>query len=73
MVLCFLIFAISVSKIPSIVSGMKPLVIAWYHGVLNLFYSDGGVVLVNKADHHHRGLEAGPSSGLDADFRHLPC
>ena len=49
MVLCFLIFAISVSKIPpkSIVSGMKPLVIILvFTGVLNLFYSDGGVVLV---------------------------
>jgi len=48
-VLCFLIFAISVSKIPpkSIVSGMKPLVIILvFTGVLNLFYSDGGVVLV---------------------------
>ena len=47
--LCFLIFAISVSKIPpkSIVSGMKPLVIILvFTGVLNLFYSDGGVVLV---------------------------
>ena len=44
-----LIFAISVSKIPpkSIVSGMKPLVIILvFTGVLNLFYSDGGVVLV---------------------------
>ena len=49
LVLCFLIFAISVSKIPpkSIVSGMKPLVIILvFTGVLNLFYSDGGVVLV---------------------------
>ena len=48
-VLLFLIFAISVSKIPpkSIVSGMKPLVIILvFTGVLNLFYSDGGVVLV---------------------------
>ena len=48
-VLCFLIFAISVSKIPpkSIVSGMKPLVIILvFTGVLNLFYSDGGMVLV---------------------------
>ena len=48
-VLCFLIFAISVSKIPpkSIVSGMKPLVIILvFTGILNLFYSDGGVVLV---------------------------
>ena len=48
-VLCCLIFAISVSKIPpkSIVSGMKPLVIILvFTGVLNLFYSDGGVVLV---------------------------
>ena len=48
-VLCVLIFAISVSKIPpkSIVSGMKPLVIILvFTGVLNLFYSDGGVVLV---------------------------
>ena len=48
-VLIFLIFAISVSKIPpkSIVSGMKPLVIILvFTGVLNLFYSDGGVVLV---------------------------
>ena len=48
-VLLFLIFAISVSKIPpkSIVSGMKPLVVILiFTGVLNLFYSDGGVVLV---------------------------
>ena len=48
-VLLFLIFTISVSKIPprSIVSGMKPLVIILvFTGVLNLFYSDGGVVLV---------------------------
>ena len=48
-VLIFLIFSISVSKIPpkSIVSGMKPLVIILvFTGVLNLFYSDGGVVLV---------------------------
>ncbi len=48
-VLLFLIFAVSVSKIPpkSIVSGMKPLVIILvFTGVLNLFYSDGGVVLV---------------------------
>ena len=48
-VLCFLIFAISVSKIPpkSIVSGMKPLVIILvFTGALNLFYSNGGVVLV---------------------------
>ena len=48
-VLLFLIFAISVSKIPpkSIVSGMKPLVIILvFTGVLNLFYSDDGVVLV---------------------------
>ena len=48
-VLAFLILAISVSKIPpkSIVSGMKPLVVILiFTGVLNLFYSDGGVVLV---------------------------
>ena len=48
-VLVFLILAISVSKIPpkSIVSGMKPLVVILiFTGVLNLFYSDGGVVLV---------------------------
>ena len=48
-VLLFLIFAVSVSKIPpkSIVSGMKPLVIILvFTGVLNLFYSDGGIVLV---------------------------
>jgi len=48
-VLAFLIFAISVSQIPpkSIVSGMKPLVVILiFTGVLNLFYSDGGVVLV---------------------------
>ena len=48
-VFLFLIFAISVSKIPpkSIVSGMKPLVIILvFTGVLNLFYSDDGVVLV---------------------------
>ena len=48
-VLLFLIFAISVSKIPprSIVSGMKPLVVILiFTGVLNLFYSDSGVVLV---------------------------
>ena len=45
----FLILAVSVSKIPpkSIVSGMKPLVVILiFTGVLNLFYSDGGVVLV---------------------------
>ena len=48
-VLAFLILAVSVSKIPpkSIVSGMKPLVVILiFTGVLNLFYSDGGVVLV---------------------------
>lgn len=48
-VLAFLIMAVSVSKIPpkSIVSGMKPLVVILiFTGVLNLFYSDGGVVLV---------------------------
>ena len=48
-VLAFLILAISVSKIPpkSIVSGMKPLVVILiFTGVLNLFYSDGGLVLV---------------------------
>ena len=48
-VLAFLIFAVSVSKIPpkSIVSGMKPLVIILvFTGVLNLFYTDGGIVLV---------------------------
>ena len=48
-VLAFMILAISVSKIPpkSIVSGMKPLVVILiFTGVLNLFYSDGGVVLV---------------------------
>ena len=47
-VLAFLILAVSVSKIPpkSIVSGMKPLVVILiFTGVLNLFYSDGGVVL----------------------------
>ena len=48
-VLAILILAVSVSKIPpkSIVSGMKPLVVILiFTGVLNLFYSDGGVVLV---------------------------
>ena len=49
-VLCFLIFAISVSKIPpkSIVSGMKPLVmILVFTGVLNLFFNKDGRVLVD--------------------------
>ena len=49
-VLLFLIGAIWVSKIPpkSIVRGMKPLVIILiFTGILNLFYTDGGKVLVS--------------------------
>ena len=48
-VLAFLLLCISVSKIPpkSIVRGMKPLVVILiFTGVLNLFYSEGGKVLV---------------------------
>ena len=48
-VLAFLLASISVSKIPpkSIVTGMKPLVVILiFTGILNLFYADGGRVLV---------------------------
>lgn len=49
-VLVFLILCIRISKIPpkAIVRGMKPLVfILIFTGILNLFYSDGGTVLVS--------------------------
>lgn len=48
--LIFLISCIRVSKIPpkAIVRGMKPLVIILvFTGILNLFYTDGGTVLVS--------------------------
>ena len=48
-VLAFLLTAIKISTIPpkSIVRGMKPIVfILLFTGILNLFYSDGGTVLV---------------------------
>ena len=48
-VLAFLLITIKVSTIPpkSIVRGMKPIVfILLFTGILNLFYSDGGTVLV---------------------------
>ena len=48
-VLAFLLIAIKISTIPpkSIVRGMKPVVfILLFTGILNLFYSDGGTVLV---------------------------
>ena len=48
-VLAFLLITIKISTIPpkSIVRGMKPIVfILLFTGILNLFYSDGGTVLV---------------------------
>ena len=48
-VLAFLLITIKISTIPpkSIVRGMKPVVfILLFTGILNLFYSDGGTVLV---------------------------
>ena len=48
-VLALLVITIKISTIPpkSIVRGMKPIVfILLFTGILNLFYSDGGVVLV---------------------------
>ena len=48
-VLAFLLITIEISTIPpkSIVRGMKPVVfILLFTGILNLFYSDGGTVLV---------------------------
>ena len=50
LVLAFLLMAIKVSTIPpkSIVRGMKPIVfILLFTGILNLFYSEGGTVLVH--------------------------
>ncbi len=49
LVLSFLLACICISKIPvkSIVSGMKPLVIiVVFTGVLNLFYADGGRIII---------------------------
>lgn len=47
--MAFLVFCIKISSIPpkSIVRGMKPLVfILMFTAILNLFYTDGGIVLV---------------------------